>query len=180
MSAPRHVRVAGRVVSEDVVASPMSGLAAALVRWTFLAVVQVGGGGRGGGPRFRGTPVLSGCFGAELRLTTADREIVVPLEGLQLAYEGAADLGDPVLSPLPEPFRCALSQVSWTGALHYRERLVRCGEWFVVDAMVAAAGEATDPYRSDRGRWHACPWLRPTVLREIASGDADAEAGAVR
>jgi hypothetical protein len=146
---PTPVILDGVIETEDETISPMSGVRAAVVRWTFFESLAMGG------LRNRSVvrPVASGMLGPPgrgLLVKVAPHILEIPIHGLDLRVPGNPNEGHPVGAQLPEMFAEALAAAgAIRGALLYRETYLQHGDAVRVQAVVSVPcrGEGS-PYRA--------------------------------
>ncbi|MCB9592990.1 MAG: hypothetical protein H6719_09685 [Sandaracinaceae bacterium] len=147
VDGPTRVELACRVASPDVVVSSVTGMEAALVRWSLLEERTVHPD-RGGGAE-RGYRVLErGLYGdGAVLVAFAGQAIEVPLETARLVLVEDPEDGDLLLA-VPPALRPAVARAATNRALAYRESYLRQGAFVTLVATIERVrGDGAPGYR---------------------------------
>lgn len=168
LERPTLVRLEGEIASDNALASPVSGITAALVRWVVVAERTIDS--RQGRP-VHYEAVASGYFGERfeivvenvlLEVAVSDRlRLRVPMD-----FEGATAIP----STLPDSVKAITAKVPVVrGALRYAESYLRRGDRVRLEAHVGPLGHAAGAYRGAGGaRLTAMAELGPVTVTDLS------------
>jgi len=167
---PVAVELNGWICSPNAIASPLTGVPAAMIHWAFF--LPATSGGFFGGPGMEEL-IDSGLLGREVVFATDQGRVRLPVDSLDYYYVGANLSGHRVTAPLPEPFsRVAYLPQAFSaleqGRLHYRERLIREGDRLLLRATVMRLGHEAGGYRTTAPYYAADVTVeRPSLSEQI-------------
>ncbi len=174
VDGPTRVELVCRVASPDVIASPVSAIEAALVRWTLLEE-HTTHAGRGGGSERAYLTLARGLYeSAPLWLAFEGQSVEVPLETAILTLVEDPSDGD-FLSEVPPALMRTVRDYRGDRALAYREAFLRQGDAVRLTATIERVPpDAEVGYRARAGArpdFRALPDER-IVVRELAGAGA--------
>lgn len=159
VDGPTRVELEVRVGSPDVVVSPVTGTAAALVRWSLLEERTVHAG-RGGGSERSYHVLARGLYGdAPLVLAAEGKGIEVPVETVRWVLIEDPDDGQ-LLVDVPPSLRAVVASIATDRTLAYREAYLRQGDRVLLTATL-------ERIRADAGRGYREPGVQRPTLRVL-------------